>query len=383
MRVFSRWTALVLAISLAAEATPTAQVNWIPPDVDSEKIEFDSSAKCDLAQTLQSASERIQELVLNLDRYTATENIEHFDLNRRGAKASRETRKFNYLVEIHQSATTDPNVEEHRSGWIPAEKIRGYPERTEFPGNVVTVGLPMLALIFHPRLQPRYEFACEGLGSWKGTKTWVVHFRQRPDRNNSLLTYQVERHSVPVGLRGRAWIDATTSQVIAMESDILASVPEIHLQRDHQLIEYGPVPFKTKDLELWLPKSADWYCAIKGQRYLRHHIFTGFLLYSVEDREEIGKPSSRNLRDRRGVSPPFAPPHHAMLLLLNRSHSNYLQGKHTLTSSTLSVIILNERPILSEYAIAQPLYSQRFAHSCFPYFSKSNKTNHLHTLWKT
>jgi hypothetical protein len=42
IRAFSRWTALVLAISLAAEATPTAQINWIPSDVDSEKIELDS-----------------------------------------------------------------------------------------------------------------------------------------------------------------------------------------------------------------------------------------------------------------------------------------------------------------------------------------------------
>jgi len=112
-------------------------------------------------------------------------------------------------------------VEEHRTGWMPTEKIRGYPVRTEFPDNIATVGLPMLASIFHPRLQARYEFACEGLGSWQGRRAWVIHFRQRADQSDSMLTYHVGKRSVAVGLKGRARIDAETSQVIAMESDMV------------------------------------------------------------------------------------------------------------------------------------------------------------------
>jgi hypothetical protein len=239
---------------------------------------------------MRSASERVEELVRNLDRYTATENIEHFEVSSKGVRTSRETRKFNYLVEIHPVGTNDLDVEEHRNGWMPTEKIRGYPERTEFPDNVITVGLPMLALIFHPRLQSRYEFACEGLSSWKGRRAWVIHFRQRPDQNNSMLTYHVGDRSVAVALKGRAWIDAETSQIVAMESDMLHPIPEVQLFRDHQLIEYGPVRFRNKPLELWLPKDADWYCSLKGHRYYRRHIFSGFLLFSVDDKEEIGGP---------------------------------------------------------------------------------------------
>lgn len=283
----------LFAISLSVQAKPTTQGTWAPPDVDAEKIELDPSAKCDLGRVMQSASERVEELVQNLDRYTATENIEHFELSPTGAKLSRETRKFDYLVEIRQVGTTDLDVEEHRSGWMPTEKIRGYPVRTEFPGNIETAGLPMLALIFHPRLQARYEFACEGLGSWQGRRAWVVHFRQRADQTSSMLTYHVGNRSAPVGLKGRAWIDAETSQILAMESDILQPVPEVQLSRDHQLIEYGPVRFRTKALELWLPKSADWYCSLKNHRYYRRHVFSGFLLYSVDDKEEVGKPKAQ------------------------------------------------------------------------------------------
>ena len=290
MCIVTRIGLFVFVLSLSAQATITTQVDWAPPDVDAERIDLDRTVSCQLAQVMQSASERVEELVRNLDRYTATENIEHFDVNAKGVMNSRDTRKFNYLVEIHTVGTNDLDVEEHRSGWMPTEKIRGYPERTEFPDNVVTVGLPMLALIFHPRLQSRYEFACEGLSSWQGRRAWAIHFRQRPDQNNSLLTYRVGDQSVAVGLKGRAWIDAETSQIVAVESDMLHPIPDVQLSRDHQLIEYGPVRFRDKPLELWLPKSADWYCSLKGHRYYRRHIFSGFLLFSVDDKEEIGAP---------------------------------------------------------------------------------------------
>jgi len=67
-------------------------------------------------------------------------------------------------------------------------------------------------------------------------------------------------------------------------------VPEIRLMRDHQLIEYGPVAFKNGAMNLWLPKSADWYSSLSGQRYHRRHTFSQFLLFSVDDTQTISKP---------------------------------------------------------------------------------------------
>jgi hypothetical protein len=296
VKIITRIALFVLVISLSAHVIRTNQIDWAPPDVDVEKIELGPTASCQLEEVMQSASERVEELVRNLDRYTATENLEHFEVSATGVKGSRETRKFNYLVEIHQVGTSDLDVEEHRTGWMPTEKIRGYPVRTEFPENIATVGLPMLTLIFHPRLQARYDFACEGLGSWQGKRAWVIHFRQRADQTDSMLTYHVGNRSVAVGLKGLAWIDVETSQIVAVESDILHPIPEVQLLRDHQLIEYGPVRFRNKPLELWLPKSADWYCSLKGHRYYRRDTFSKFLLFSVDDKEKMGgpvKPESR------------------------------------------------------------------------------------------
>jgi hypothetical protein len=287
-------SALLLAIVLSIPHIARCQNvrTWAPPDVDAEKLDLDSSTTCDLPTVMERVSDRVEKLVQNVDRYTATEKMQHFELSPTGSTKSRETRRFAYLVEIRRAATGELDVHEYRSGWMPTEKIRGYPIRTEFPENIETVGLAMLALIFHPDFQPRYDFACEGLGSWHARPAWLVHFRQRPDQSNSMLTYRVGNRSAPVALKGRAWIDEQTSQIVAIESDIVAPIPEIQLTRDHQLVEYGPVHFKSKSLDLWLPTSADWYCQLNAHHYHRRHLFSNFLLFSVDDTEKISPPAT-------------------------------------------------------------------------------------------
>lgn len=264
------------------EITPTTETNWAPPDVDVEKIDIDSTAGCPLNEVVRSAGNRAQELVKNVDRFTATEEIDHYNLSPMGLQTSHESRKFDYLVEIRQLGKSELDVEEYRNGSVSVQ---------EFPGHIATVGLPSLALIFHPYFQAKYEFKCEGHGAWHGKPAWLIHFELRPDQASAMLVYNVGGHSRAVGLKGRAWIDADTSQILAMESDIMHPLPEIRLLRDHQLIEYGPVSFRDNSMQLWLPKSADWYCSLSGRRYHRRHTFSQFLLFSVDDKQKITQPA--------------------------------------------------------------------------------------------
>lgn len=263
-------------VNTASETNP-----WAPPDVDEEKLALDTAAPCQLNDVVSAAGQRVQELVQNVERFTATENLEHTSLSSMGFRIFTERRKFNYLVEIHAVGTTDLNVEEYRNG-NDADK--------QFPEQIVTVGLPALALIFHPNLRSRYAFQCLGRSTWNDKPVWVVRFQQRPGSNNGMLVYQVNRRAVAVSLKGRAWIDTNSSQILAMESDMVNPAPEIRLFRDHQLIEYGPVTFRNKSMQLWLPKSADWYCAIGGRHIHRRHTFSEFLLFSVDDKQKISAP---------------------------------------------------------------------------------------------
>lgn len=260
---------------------PTTESSWAPPDVDDEKLDLDSNGACQLDEVVRSAGRRMQELVANVNRFTATENLEHFKLSPLGLETSRESRKFKYVAEIHPMGGSDLEVEEYR---------RDANGKEDFPDGIATIGLSSLALIFHPNLSARYEFRCDGRGAWEGHQAWVVHFQQKHEESSGMLTYIVAGRSVAVGLRGRAWIDANNMQVLAMESDIMNPLPEIRLKRDHQVIEYGPVSFRKDSMQLWLPKSADWYCSISGRRFHRRHSFSQFLLFSVDDRQSISAP---------------------------------------------------------------------------------------------
>ncbi len=260
---------------------PVTETNWAPPDVDEEKPVVEAGASCAMNRVVESAGSRVEELVKNVDRFTATEEMEHESLSPLGVQVSREARTFNYLVMIRRIGGRGLDVQEYRDGSVSLDL---------FPAHLATLGMPALALVYHPYFRDEYEFTCEGRGEWRGRPAWVVHFRQRDDRMSEMRAYRVNGRSFPVHLKGRAWIDADSSQILALEADMVRPLPEIRLVRDHQLIEYGPVEFLKERTTLWLPKSADWYCNLAEKRYHRRHSFSHFLLFSVDEKQWIGKP---------------------------------------------------------------------------------------------
>ena len=70
-------------------------------------------------------------------------------------------------------------------------------------------------------------------------------------------------------------------------------MPEIQLLSEHQIVEYGPVPFKNKNTSLWLPKTAEIYFDFRKHRYYRRHSFDHYMLYSVDSEEKRKEPASK------------------------------------------------------------------------------------------
>jgi len=93
-----------------------------------------------------------------------------------------------------------------------------------------------------------------------------------------------------IQLRGSAWVDANTFQVVRLETDLREAHPELRLNSEHPVMEYGPVKVKTRNEELWLPASADYYAFFHGHRFHRRHTFTNYVLFSIDDKQKIGEP---------------------------------------------------------------------------------------------
>src|SRR5215469_2661969 len=141
------------------QSEPLLDSQWRPAGVDQEKLLTALDTPCPCQQILHGVSERVVELVTNINRFAATERITSESLNDQGKAIESERRKFDYVVSINKFNTGDLDVDEFRNG------NDGY---LGFPDGIATLGLPSLAFVFHPDYSGGYTFDCEGLGNWKG-----------------------------------------------------------------------------------------------------------------------------------------------------------------------------------------------------------------------
>lgn len=266
-----------------APLTP-ALLHWLPPNVDDAVPPVEPGVSCSTDDILKNVSSRVLELPAVVDRYTATEVLHQEDVNAAGYADRVEDLSFNYLAsvrEIKNKYGQSLDVQEYRNGSTGTDM---------FPNHMASVGLPSLVLIFHPILVDDFDMKCEGLSRASGSFAWQIYFRQRVDRESRIRRYRIGGHVFPIALKGRAWIDANNFQVVRLETDLREPHPELRLNSEHLVMQYGPVKFKTRNEELWLPASADYYAILRGQRFHRRHSFTSYILFSVEHDEKISTP---------------------------------------------------------------------------------------------
>ena len=236
---------------------------------------------CPLPLVLQGVGQRAEELVNNLDRFSATERVEHFAVHADGGLAAPDARSFEYVVVVSRSTERNFQIDEYRNGDM---------DPARFPAGIATTGSASLALIFHPNFVSEFTFTCDGLGESEGRPAWQVHFEQRPDRPNQIRSYVVYRNAHAIPLKGRAMIDAGTFQVLRMESELIKPVATIKLTQERMAIDYALVQFRTEEQQLWLPRSAELYVERNGSRYYRRHTFSNFRVFTVGTEQKVHTP---------------------------------------------------------------------------------------------
>jgi hypothetical protein len=261
--------------------------DWIPVEVDQVRPVLMSGVSCSLDDVLQRAGRRVAELVDNMQRIGAREQVEHSTVGSDGVHKTPESRTFDYMVSILKVRGTALLVEELRNG------LQG-PEI--FPAQIATNGLPALALIFHPLYSGDFEMTCPGLGQSGTQAAWVIDFRQREDQRSRIRGVYSAKGHFAVPLKGRAWIGANTYQILRLETDLREPIPQIGLTREHLAVDYAPVLFREKQLRLWLPQRAELH--VSGRfRYRRQHTFSEFVYFSVETKQTVHDPKLPSQQD--------------------------------------------------------------------------------------
>jgi len=260
---------------------------WRPPDIDDAKPAVSAGAACPSPQVLAQAGEKVQELVQDVTRFAADEDLFHQSLDGAGLSTHAETRKYDYVAALSRQSG-NVFIQEYRSDKVP---------QAGSPDGLASAGFAILALVFHPDMQGDFDFDCEGKGDWRGQPSWLVHFRQRADRPNHMHGYSLGGKFFRVDLKGRAWISVDKFQILRIEADMVNPMREFQLLSEHQTVEYGPVPFARKNTSLWLPKSAEIYFDFRKHHYYRHHTFDHYMLFDVDAQEKDKAPRSTITND--------------------------------------------------------------------------------------
>jgi hypothetical protein len=257
----------------SAPYAPNAANSWLPVSTDDAVPTAAPNTECPLQQILKGVGQRMTQFVSNMEKFTATERVEHFNVDSKGVRRPVDKRTFAYVVAISQNPRELFVLDEFRNGTA---------DPSLFPAGIATNGLPALALIFHPLLAGDFKFECEGLGQWKGKSAWQVHFLQRPDRPSRIRAYIISGRMYQIPLKGRAWIDPGTFQIVHLDSELAAPNKKIQLTHEHCSIEYALVEFRSQKQEIWLPQTAELWVERNGHRFYRQHTFTDFKVFSVD-----------------------------------------------------------------------------------------------------
>jgi Tfp pilus assembly protein PilF len=256
---------------------------WAPQDIDQVIPPVASGVLCPASRVVSGLRSSVKELMDDLQQFSATERIEQVELDEAGNPSQPVRASFKYVAEIRQVRTGELSIEEYRDG-----RSSNQP----FLSNLATRGMAAHALMFYPSMIDDLTITCEGLGSVQGRSAWQMRFAQRPDRPARFREYSTPKGRFRTQLKGRAWLTTDTYQVMRMETDLAKPVDEIALRRDHIIIDYSPIEFHQRNVQLWLPQIFDLYLDVLGRRSHRRHSFSDFELFSVDVAEKIRQPEA-------------------------------------------------------------------------------------------
>ena len=265
---------------------------WAPPDTDSAVYDVAPDVNCKTAPILDAALHRMNSELLDFEKFTATEHIEHQDIDRYGWPGPAKTHDFSYVVFVHPFGKDSFYLDEFRDG------VDGVPG---FSDVMISTGLNSMGVnVLQPFYRDHFNYSCEGLANLRGQAAWQIHFEEkRGAKGEAVRTWHWGPTTYDVAIKGRIWVSSTSYAVLRVETDLWDPVAGLELTKDHLLVDYGPVNFSARNMQLWLPWSADMYMEFRGRRYHHRHFLSDYLLFDVDATHKVGNPKE--------LSPPPGP----------------------------------------------------------------------------
>ncbi len=257
---------------------------WAPPDIDSREYSVAPDVSCNADEVITRAMRRTKSQLENLEKFGATEHIEHQEIDKRGVPGPLLSHNFYYLVFVYPYQSDSVFLQENRNGRAGV---------ADFPTSLATTGLNSLGInILQPSYRSGFNYQCEGLSSVRGEAAWQVRFEEKKDSQLDVRRWQRGGTIYNIPLKGRIWLSSTSYDLLRIETDLREPVVKLELTRDHLQVDYGPVNFKEGKTTMWLPWSAEMYLELHGKRYHHKHFLSDYLLFGVDTVHRIDGPKN-------------------------------------------------------------------------------------------
>lgn len=187
-------------------------------------------------------------------------------------------RKFRYLM-IPHTQVGGILLDEYRTD--AKGNTIDYKNRKDAP--ILTYGFAAASLYFHPRNQEGCRFRHFGRQILNGRQTDVVGFAQIPALDAPVIALRIV-NVTSILEQGLAWIDASSHEIIRMQTDLLAPRPDIRLEQQTIQVDFSAIHLPDSPETFRLPKRVVVNAKYAGRHFQNTHEYSDFKLFRVESR---------------------------------------------------------------------------------------------------
>jgi len=260
-------------------------IDWTPEqiqDLPELKGLQPAESQQGLPAFLSSVGQRVSPLFDQFPNMASVEEVRSGPCDEGLRKKCRATYrgKFNYLVVRRREG--ELLMDEYRTD------LKGRPidYRNLGRGRVfLSNGFVTMPLAhFHPQNQIACRFRDFGNQTVGGEETEVVGFVEIPGKYPWPTESRRGTVVVPLCLQGLAWIDATTYQIVRIETFLLAPPPEVEPERATTRVEFSEIQLHQATTALWLPTEVVDDVWIHQRHFQNVHRYFGYKMFEVETR---------------------------------------------------------------------------------------------------
>jgi len=221
------------------------------------------------------AGRRVTSYLAELADLQCTETVTQEKLTGSGHVEAKEQAKYDYLIMI--------NGNEEGLHFNESRLESSVAHHKQLP-MLVTNGFSTMLLIFHPYYRDSFNFESGAEEVIDGKAAIPVHFSEIAG-HRAPAALALRGRVYPIGLKGTAWLDKQSGEVIKMDASLQDDMSDVGLRSLTIHVEYNQTAIGKKP-KMNLPALAVVDVETPRQHWRNRHVFEGYKSFSVDAEQD-------------------------------------------------------------------------------------------------